>query len=178
MKRALLVLLVLGLLALSTAVFAAGGYGSQYAKQAYQGVRVQAGWAKPTDVNSALVWGASYIWKNALLSVNYFDADADNISPSVSVKSLSVEGSYLWRAQVDPSLYYGLGWGLAFTDAGKNTTSGMWNLVLGKEFNSGKNFGKPGLFVEGRWNLGGRFSIPATGDPSLDGPRIQLGWKF
>jgi hypothetical protein len=184
MKRALITLLALGLLALSCAAFAdGGGYGSQYSTTAYQGIRVQAGWAKPTDVDSALIWGASYIWKQALLSVNYFDADA-SLPHAGSVQALSVEGTYLWRPSSDPSWYYGAGYGLVFADAGENTTSGMWNLVVGKEFNSGKDFGKPGLFVEGRWNLGSHFDTPrseATGaslDPSLDGPRIQVGWQF
>jgi hypothetical protein len=127
-------------------------------------------------VDSAFVWGASYIWKNALLSLNYLDASGD-FAHSETVKSVTAEGSYLWRA-TDPSLYYGVGWGLAFTDAGKNTTSGLWNLVVGKELNSGKDFGKPGLFVEGRWNFGGAFATDHAGGQDLEGPRIQVGWKF
>ena len=179
MKRTVLVLLVLGLLALSCAVFAAdSGYGTQYSKKAYSGVRVQAGWAQPSDVNSALIWGASYIWKNTLVSVNYFQADADGITPSVSVKAFSAEATYLWRSQVDPGLYYGAGYGLARVDAGATNTIGLWNLLLGKEFNSKKEFGKPGLFAEVRWNLGSSFDTDTIGDRSINGPRIQLGWKF
>lgn len=191
MRHLMIAVLLLGLLTLGTAVFAADEYGSEYSQKAYQGVRAQVGWADPGDLDSAFIWGASYIWKNALLSANYFTSNIDEIDGDAKV--LSLEASYIWRCKKDPGLYYGLGYGLARADVswdsvsasqteddegGSDTqTKGMWNIVVGKEFNSPKQFGKPGMFAELRWNLGSKFSAE-DGSGDIDGARLLLGWKF
>ena len=172
MKQTLAILIVLGLLALGTAAFAQGEYGSEYAVKAFEGPRVQVGWVDPNDVDSTALYGASYIWQNALLSANYFSADLTNAAETAKV--ISLEASYLWRAMADPGLYYGGGYGLSRADIGGNTaTHGLWNVLVGKEFNSTKEFGKPGMFLEGRWNFGS--SIEGG---NINGPRVVLGWKF
>ncbi len=180
MRKTFAIVVILGLLALGSAVFAQGGYGSEYATQAFQGPRAHVGWVDPGDVDSTVIIGASYIWQNALLSANYFKSDVTNF-PGVVAKMFSLEASYIWRAETDPGLYYGGGYGFAYADisgpGGPETdTTGMWNIVIGKEFNSPEEFGEPGLFVEARWNLATRLTFDVEGD--INGPRVVAGWKF
>ncbi len=171
MNKTLTLIIVAALLA-SGAAALAQGYGSQYAIEAYEGPRVHVGWVDPSDVDSTVIYGASYIWQKALVSANYFSDDLANAAGSAKV--ITVEASYLLRAEVDPGLYYGAGYGFSRADAnGAKSTNGLWNLVIGKEFNSAAEFGKPGLFLEGRWTLGSR--IPGG---NINGPRVVVGWKF
>jgi hypothetical protein len=184
MRQTLIVLLVLGLLALGTAAFAQHGYGEQYAQKAYQGPRVQVGWAAPGDVDNSFIWGGSYIWKNALLSANYLTGDVKLAAvPGGSTKVISLEASYIWRAKTDPGLYFGAGYGMAWADTsdtpgGENDSHGLWNVVVGKDFNSRKEFGKPGLFAEARWNFGSSVDFTKAVSGDLNGVRVQVGWKF
>ncbi len=185
MKRTIVVVLVLGLLALGSVAWAQFGYGDEYAKKAYQGPRAQVGWVDPGDVESTIIYGGSYIWENALLSVNYFKADAE-AAAGTEVKVLSLEGSYLWRAKTDPGLYYGAGYGMAraeasWTGGSLRKTRGMWNVVVGKEFNSTKEFGKPGPFAEARYVFGSRWNATVDGaaySGDINGLRLLVGWRF
>lgn len=186
MKVLLCTLVILGLLS-AGAAFAQGyygyGYGDEYADEAYRAFRVQVGWAEPGDLDSCAVFGASHIWKNALLTVNYLKSDETLVGGRVEAKIWSIEGSYLWRAKTDPTMYYGGGYGWLRSDAdftpveGASTSvddnSGVWNLVVGKEFPREGEFGKPAIFAEARWNFGTsiRFS-------DVNGPRVVVGWRF
>jgi len=180
MKRTIVVVLILGLLALGSVAYAQFGYGDEYAKKAYEGARAQVGWAWPGDVDSSFIWGGSYIWEQALFSANYFRGDVKN-EVGVKAKVLSLEGSYLWRAKSDPGLYYGAGYGWARADidgpgGSQDDSTGMWNIVVGKELNSREEFGKPGVFVEARVNLGSKLTFDRKGD--INGLRVLAGWRF
>lgn len=174
--RQLTVLLVIAGLLLGSSAMAQWGYGMRYADEAYQGFRLNLGWAKPGTLDGALVYGGGYIWKDGLGTVNYLRSEG--------VDLWTLEYSYLLRGQDDPSLYYGagVGWANASWDEGVNASqtlrstsdsSIIWNLVVGKEFGAENQFGKNSWFVEGRYCFGS-----SIGGSDVDGLRIVGGYRF
>jgi hypothetical protein len=171
------------------AVCADGGAGPIPAS-AYEGARVQVGYIRPSDVESGFVYGGSYIWEHALASANYFTADIKNdLQPGEhgNAKILLLEANYLWRVKADPGFYGGVGYGVAYSDCStsvavdpgsKTEFSGVANVVVGQELNNRGNFGKPCLFAEIRYRLFSRIDFDATDAGDIDGPSLQLGWKF
>ena len=159
MKTLLPILVIVGLLVATVAMAAPA--------DPLAGIRVHAGYVKPLDFDGSLVYGADYIWKNALATVNYFapDDSEDNF--------WTLEGSYIWRPKTDLSWYYGAGLGVAITTS--SSESGLiWNGVVGKEFwmNGKDHGGVP--YAEARYTLGSTSNL----DDNIDGLRVTVGWRF
>lgn len=191
--RSFTVLLVVAALTVSGAALAqyGYGYGEMPPDEAYEGFRVHAGWISPNDLDDDLTYGADYIWRNALLSVNLSRCatviGTGDSSGSTAVDLWSVEASYLLRGQADPGLYYGagLGWCKADWDspilptsispsgAGGDDDSLIWNVVLGKEFAAPEQFGEPAWFLEARYSFGSKI-----GEGNVDGLRVVTGYRF
>ena len=132
----------------------------------FTGFRVHAGWVVTNkEIDNAPVYGGDFIMEQALGTVNFVQADDGDV--------WTFEGSYLWRAQNDPSLYYGAGAGLA--TAPENSDSALiFNAVIGKEFQPKDSFGGNVPFVEARYTLGSDTQM----DVNIDGLRLVAGWRF
>ena len=182
MRSILPLLVIVGILAASLALAQPGP-----ADQLYEGARLHVGWVNPAHFNSTVVYGGDYIWKNVLATANYFSTDGTVAGFPVDLRVWSVEGSYLFRAQGDPGLYYGAGVGYAsheFDVSGQgSTTAGavLYNLVVGKEFHQNGIFGGSVPYVEVRYNFDfgaaslNEISLPVSG---IDGFRLTAGWRF
>lgn len=204
MSKAIRGLVFAVLLAAVTAVQAQDEV-SPYPPQAYQGWRLHGGWAWPADEGQQALCGGGYVWKHALLTLNYFKGDRQRLRfnpPLVGVTHAtqdefwSLEGSYLWHPKADPTVYAGGGWGVVRMSRDdeitiiappfptrhetRRDTAGIANLVLGKEFPRGNDFGQSAFFLEVRWNFFAKLhdsqfnSLPVD----LQGLRCLAGWRF
>lgn len=157
------------------------------ADELYEGARLHVGWVNPAHFDSTLVYGADYLWKNALVTANFFATDGEVSGFDVDLTVWTIEGSYLLRPESDPGMYYGAGVGYvshAFDVVGfGSTTEGtvLYNVVLGKEFHESDRFGGGVPYVEVRYNFDfGAASLddirlPVSG---IDGFRLTAGWRF
>lgn len=197
--------LVLAVLLMTAAAVHAQDSVGPYPPQAYQGWRLHGGWAWPADEGQQFMCGGGYIWKHALISLNYFKADRQPLrfSPpitgathAVQDEFWSLEGSYLWHPSSDPTVYAGGGWGVVRMSRDdeitviappfpkhhetRHDTAGIGNLVLGKEFPRGNDFGRSAFFMEVRWNFFAKLhdSEFASQQVDLQGLRFTAGWRF
>jgi hypothetical protein len=106
----------------------------------------------------------------------------------------SVEASYLWRPKGDPTVYAGGGWGVIWMnrddlvtlityppsslDEERHATSGLGNLVAGKEFPLGRS-ARSALFLEARYNFAAALRDDSVHqDVGVQGWRLVAGWRF
>ncbi|NLO73575.1 MAG: hypothetical protein GX100_05610 [candidate division WS1 bacterium] len=163
MKRLLPVLVLVAMLTTSTAF--AQYWGGMGADNVFEGPRIHLGWVKAQDFDSTIVYGADYIWRNALATVNYFTDDGERV--------WTFEGSYLWRPQEDATIYAGGGLGFASQSNGNTDSGWLWNIVVGKEFQPENMVAGGAPYVEARYNFG------SSGDTDdLSGIRLTVGYRF
>lgn len=157
---------VLILVAMLTASLASAQYwGSTDMDNVLEGPRIHLGWVKAGDFDDTIVYGADYIWSNALATVNYFTDDPEQV--------WTFEGSYLWRPEEDDTVYAGGGIGFASQSNGGTDSGWLWNVVVGKEFQPENMVAGGAPYVEARYNFG------SSGDISdLNGIRLTAGYRF
>lgn len=132
----------------------------------FTGFRIHAGWVVTNrEIDNAPVYGGDLIMENALGTVNFVQGE--------DLEVWTFEGSYLWRPDQDPSLYYGAGIGYA-TAPETSDDAMLFNAVIGKEFQPKDKFGGNVPFVEARYTAGSDTQM----EINIDGLRLVAGWRF